>query len=467
MTLVPLLAALLPAALQPPAGAAPPPPRPAYHNLRYEENWSVLRGQPNVDFWDPIKFIPLTEDERIYLTLGGDMRVRVEHFENFAFGAPATDTDTYLLTRIKLHADLHVGDHFRAFVEAKSALATDRDLPGGRRRVDVDEFDLQNAFVDLKLPIADATSLTFRPGRQELQYGRQRLVSPLDWANTRRTFDGARGILRLGDWRIDGFWTQPVRVRKYDFNRRDSDQDFYGIYAAGKLPTTALGWDIYWLGLERERATFGGLAGEEERHTVGTRLGGPIGPPGFDFDTEFAYQFGDHADRDISAYMASIEAGYTFVNVGMTPRLEFGFDYASGDNNPGDGRLRTFNQLFPLGHAFLGFIDVVGRQNIMAFRSGVSFKPVQKLTIRIDGHLFYRAERGDALYDAGGGVVRAGNLGDAREVGQEIDLTARYDLDRHTSFLFGYSHFFAGRFIEQSGASDDIDFFYASVEYRF
>jgi hypothetical protein len=464
MLLLPLLAGLLPATLQP---AATPPPRPAFHNLRYEEDWSVLRGQPKVDFWDPIKFIPLNDEETVYLTFGGDLRLRVEHFSNFAFGAPATDTDTFGLARLKLHGDLHVGEYFRAFVEGKSALATDRDLPGGRRPVDVDELDLQNAFIDLKLPLGDATSLTFRPGRQEMQFGRQRLVSPLDWANSRRTFEGVRGILQHAGWRVDGFWTEPVRVRKYDFNKGDSAQEFYGVYAAGKLPTTALNWDLYWLGLERDRSTFGGIAGEEERHTIGTRLGGPIGPAGFDFDTEFAYQFGDHGDRDISAYMATAEIGYNFANLAMTPRLEAGFDYASGDNNPADDRVRTFNQLFPLGHAFLGYIDTVGRQNIMAFRVTLSFKPVQKFTVRIDGHTFYRAERADALYDAGGGVVRAGNLGNSREVGQEIDLTLRYDLDRHTTFLVGYSHFFAGRFIEQSGASQDIDWVFASVEYKF
>jgi hypothetical protein len=31
-------------------------------------------------------------------------------------------------------------------------------------------------------------------GRQELLYGAQRLISPLDWANTRRTFEGGKLI---------------------------------------------------------------------------------------------------------------------------------------------------------------------------------------------------------------------------------------------------------------------------------
>jgi hypothetical protein len=88
-----------------------------------------------------------------------------------------------------LHADFHAGEHFRAFVMGKSALVTDRELIGGRRTVDQDEADLQDAFVDLMTTVGD-TKLLLRSGRQEMAFGKQRLISPLDWANSRRTFDG-------------------------------------------------------------------------------------------------------------------------------------------------------------------------------------------------------------------------------------------------------------------------------------
>ncbi len=73
--------------------------------------------------------------------------------------------------------------------------------------------------------------------RQELQYGRQRLVSPLDWANSRRTFDVARASVRHGSWNIDGFWGMLVPVRKYEFNTsRRGDTDFYGVYSTRVMP---------------------------------------------------------------------------------------------------------------------------------------------------------------------------------------------------------------------------------------
>ena len=36
---------------------------------------------------------------------------------------------------------------------------------------------------------------------------------------------------------------------------------------------------------------------------------------------------------------------------------------------------------------------------------------------------------------------------------------------RHTMIMLGYSHFFAGDFIDQSGPDEDIDFGYLSFQY--
>ena len=98
---------------------------------------------------------------------------------------------------------------------------------------------LLNAFVDLK--VADSTTL--RLGRQELLYGNQRLVSPLDWANTRRTFDGYRLLFSGNAWDIDGFYTHPVDRVAANVDRWDSAdtaQDFYGVYATRK--GLEIGW---------------------------------------------------------------------------------------------------------------------------------------------------------------------------------------------------------------------------------
>jgi hypothetical protein len=44
--------------------------------------------------------------------------------------------------------------------------------------------------------------------------------------------------------------------------------------------------------------------------------------------------------------------GSTFASVAGSPRLGLKVDGASGDRHPGDGRVETFNPLFPNGYYF-------------------------------------------------------------------------------------------------------------------
>src|SRR6266849_9112317 len=135
------------------------PARPEYQigsAGRFNEDWSVLRGVDlgkTDDFWDRLKFIPLTEDGSVWLTLGGQARERAEYFRQFLFGASEPkQSDAYLLSRFRLSADLHVTQYFRMFAEGKSAFALDRGLQGGRTTAFVDEFDLLKGFADIVIP---------------------------------------------------------------------------------------------------------------------------------------------------------------------------------------------------------------------------------------------------------------------------------------------------------------------------
>jgi hypothetical protein len=42
-----------------------------------------------------------------------------------------------------------------------------------------------------------------------------------------------------------------------------------------------------------------------------------------------------------------------------------------------------------------------------------------------------------------------------------------YQFDRHLNGLLGYSYFFAGPYIEETGTSNDIQFLYAQLQYTF
>lgn len=441
--------------------------RPQFKFLRSEEDWSVMKGVPKsqrTDPFDSIKYVPLAEDGSLWVSFGGRMRFRVENWSDFSFSD--SNDDTFLLTRIFLHADLHWGNNFRVFVEGKSAHSTDRDLPGGKRTLDVDTLELQQAFIDIRFPFGDNSTFILRPGRRELLKGKQRLVSPLPWGNTLRHWDGLSGILDSAGWNVEGFWTQFSPVQKHEFNDPDSGSIFFGVYGAGKIAARQIELDLYWLGINRDNQTFNGTSGEEERQTLGGRISGKISNTFLDYELEGAYQFGEVGSADINAFMIATQVGYRRADWKGKPRFYLGFDYASGDDQSG-GDVETFNQLFPLGHAYLGFMDFIGRQNNIDFSHGVTIHPIKKMTFTLAGHQFWRADVDDALYDAGGAVVRTGSLGSSREVGYEVDLTSKYKFNRQLVGLVGYSHFFTGDFIKESGFNKDMDFVYVQGVFTF
>ena len=460
-----------------PRGTTPP-----YSLVRYSENYSYLKDPAErTDVFDPIKFIPLRDNGDTYLSLGGQLRERYEFFNNNTFGAGPQDENGYYLTRLIAHADLHVSESFRGFLELKSAMLDNRE--GGPRASDADEFDLQQAFADFRIPLrgGEGNSLTLRGGRQELTYGAQRVIGVGDWTNTRRAFEGVNGIWLDEDNRLDVFWVRPVIVEKEEPNSGDGNSSFAGAYDSLALPDllgpqAGTKLESYFLVLNKTKApavdTAAAAAVDSDIYTVGARF--VTKPSPFDLDVEGAYQFGKSDDGDISAYSIAVESGFSMRSEMFSPRLFAGFDYASGDDDPGDPDNQTYNQLFPTGHLYFGYIDVIGRQNIIDVHPGIELlllkdlRSDRKLLLRAEYHHFWRASTHDAVYNATGGITRAAADGnDEAEIGGEIDLLLSWQFDRHLSGYVGYSHFFPGDFIQDTGPSGDIDFFYAAMVYTF
>src|SRR5258705_13957168 len=127
--------------------ARPNPNPPPYTLLRFNEDYAYLANPRNrTDPFDPIKYIPLDPDDpKTYLSFGGELRERFEHFTNPRFGVPPNpDDDDYLLQRIAIHGDVHVTEHFRVFVQGISGLELgSREEPSPVNR---DVADLEQAF---------------------------------------------------------------------------------------------------------------------------------------------------------------------------------------------------------------------------------------------------------------------------------------------------------------------------------
>ena len=447
---------------------AEPPPRPKYQLLRQNEDWSrfdAARVDPaERRLFDSLKHVPLDVTGDVWASFGGRLDWRFEAWDGFGFGAQTPgNSDAFLLSRLMLHGDLHLGPRVRVFVETIAADVLGRDdLPGGRRTIDTNTLDLFQGFADW-LVLDGERSLRLRFGRQTLLFGAQRLVSPLPWVNAWRTWDGVSAEFRTGPWRVTGFATLYAPVQKYDFDDADEDQQFYGVYASRGAIGEGRGFDVYLLGKSRDGVTVNGTTGDERRHTLGARSHGSLGA-GFDGELEGAWQWGEVGSGDVEAWFVAAVLGYRVPDWPTTPRFFTGFDVATGDARPG-GDVGTFDQVFPLAHAYFGYADVIARQNVVAAHLGAELRLAERTNLSLTGHVLRLHDGDDALYGVNGAPSRTG-LG-SRDVGQEVDLYVSHDWNAQLSSYAGYSHVFAGDGIAASGADEDIDFFYLALTARF
>src|SRR5207302_1095899 len=84
-------------------------------------------------------------------------------------------------------------------------------------------------------------------------------ISPLDWANTRRTFEGVRMFRRSEKLDADVFWVQPVIPNSHRFDSVDDQQNFSGAWLTYR-PMTGQAVDLYYLNLDNANHVAAGEA---------------------------------------------------------------------------------------------------------------------------------------------------------------------------------------------------------------
>lgn len=303
---------------------------------------------------------------------------------------------------------------------------------------------LHQGFVDLK-----ATDwLDVRVGRQELSYGEDRLIGNLDWAQSARAFDGV--FLRLTASKavtLDAFgmmlkapaWVTPDSGAP---RFHQSGSYFTGLYSRARFGTAGL--DVYALGLLEDPSTAAlGHRRDSNRLTLGARGFGAFG--GLALLGEAAFQTGKtgQANDLVLAGAFAGKATYTFKAWG-SPYLGAEFSGATGDGVAGDGVDNGFHQLFPTGHAHLGFMDYVGWQNVVAGRGTIGFKP-WGAHVWLDVHHFRSWDPRGAWFAANGSVFQAADATrTASELGTEFDLSATVPIAPQVALAGAFSVFLPG-----------------------
>jgi hypothetical protein len=415
------------------------------------------------DALDRIKYISLNKNGDRYLSIGGEIRERHELLNHPSWGQPE-DNNGYFMQRYMLHADLHLGTRVRFFGQIKSGLENGRK--GGPRPTDKDELDLHQAFFDLTFDLGNKHTLTLRAGRQEMAYGSSRLVSVRESPNVRQSFDGVRATLNWGIWKVDGFVTKPVETDPGIFDDSpDHTRTFWGVYASRPFKLLPGGrMDLYYLGIDRKSAKFDQGTAREIRHSFGTRFWGRHSD--WDYNYEMVYQAGSFGKGNILAWTIASDNGYTISNLPFHPRLGLKADVTSGDRNPDNPNLQTFNALFPKG-AYFGEINLIGPSNHIDLHPSIDLRIRENLTVTIDSVFFWRESLNDGIYGIAINLVRSAGTSQARFVGSQPSIQAEWQINRHLSLTGVVSHFFTGPFLKETGPGQDVNYFSSWITYKF
>lgn len=420
-------------------------------------------------------------------------RVRFEWRENnrdFDSSVDDDNDDAWLLNRFRFGLAVKPVGWLKVYAQtqdAREAFSERANIPGVRGAEGTDAFDLRQAYValgDLK-----RTPVQLTVGRQILGYGDGRLLGDSKWGNFGRTFDAVR--LRFEHpkqfW-AEGFMARPVQIKRGAFNDSDAEDNFYGLYFstdAARVQTT----DAYVFYRSKRdhqpdldptnridaQGTWTGPAAEFV--TVGLRVKSlPETFGNWDYTGEVALQSGElyetdrrSARQDLLAFASHVNAGYTFKEVRWKPRVALEYNYGTGDEDAADRDSQSFQNLFASNHEKYGFMDEFSWRNLHDVRLQTTAKPAKGWDVGLDYHAFFLADTNDYWYRSNGISTLRTRTPDGRDVrtigarsfaGHEIDFTIGFEWRKNVKVLVGYSHFFAGDYLRDTGADDDADFGY-------
>ncbi len=272
-------------------------------------------------------------------------------------------------------------------------------------------------------------------GRFELAYGDQRVLGSVGWSQVGRAWDGLRtGVRPHEQVAVDGF---AARYSDGGAGFIEGDSYLFGVYGTVLEPVEDLieEVDLYVLydvaNLDQQQG--------RDLAMVGTRLQASFadvdataeGVVQYSWDCEGHGHCGDDG-MSIFAFFADAEVGYSVADL----RPFVGASVASG-NDPETDRVEAYDQLYPTGHAWLGYMDIIGpRTNLVEGRLGAQSQ-LAPFNIQLAGHHFRRLQP------------------QSEPVGTELNTKVFADLTEGLVLAVGGGVFFATRGFSSTDAAPE------------
>ncbi len=397
----------------------------------------------------------------------GSMRFRYETRSLLDYRVPGTlkrpatqsldEAGDVSLMRLRLGANVKFSPLVRGeFVVQDARVMGVEGSPSGT----VDNVDLYYALVDVDS--IGGAPVSARVGRQILEYGEGFVISPSNWGNPGRAWDGARLRFAPRGWQVDAFttWVMEGRVE-------GADRLFSGVDALWKGVKT----------VELETYTFARSYGDTSftpeqggaKQALNDRTSGLRArwrPGRAELRGEAAMQRGERAGDAVRATSWTARAAYEVAHR-LKPRFALEATWASGDDT-NDGTSRRWDPLFWNSHYPQGPINVFGRMNSECVSASASVQASKQVNVQADVHRFRLVSAKDAWYDDAGTALRRDATGAAgRDVGFETDLAVKWDARTGVGLVGGWSHFEPGAFVRRTGGAPQEDWLYAQMTVAF
>ncbi|AEE48899.1 alginate export family protein [Haliscomenobacter hydrossis] len=171
----------------------------------------------------------------------------------------------------------------------------------------------------------------------------------------------------------------------------------------------------------------------------------------FRYSAEFILQTGtakgilnENITGTVNAYATELSAGYTSTDGKLSAQLAY--YRASGDDNPGDTELKSYNVLWQNEHRRFGFIDAFKGSNVQATTLHLDWKLGRLVSTGIHG-VFARVLESK---DRSAGVATLGSLNElattSKSIGMGGDWYLNYYYNHNLNFQFSTSAFKAGEY---------------------